>query len=390
MNFIDKVKKIEEKMIESRRYLHQYPELSGEEFETQKYIMKRLDELDIPYRKVGTTSLVAEITGGQSGKTVALRADIDALPIKEKSGASYSSKKEGLMHACGHDAHTAMLLAAAEMLKNLQSKLSGNVRFIFQEAEETFTGAQKLVADGGMDKVDAVFGLHGMPIDVGTYDLNPGYRMAGADTIYLKFEGISGHGSSPHLAKDTILPAAEFVTQLNGMVTKFVDAQSPIVVSVGKFEGGTKANIIAKYSELEITMRYLEEETRQKMHEKMRELADGIAKIYEVKVDLEIEESTISLRNDEEVTRIANESAKKVFGPNKKVHGPVLMGSEDMPYYFEEAPGAYAWLGYANEEKDTVYFPHHEKFNIDEDYMAFGAALHAQFAWDYLKKKNND
>lgn len=390
MNFIDEVKKIEEKMIKSRRYLHQYPELSGEEFETQKYIMKRLDELDIPYRKVGTTSLVAEITGGKSGKTVALRADIDALPIKEKSGASYSSKKEGLMHACGHDAHTAMLLAAAEMLKNLQSKLSGNVRFIFQEAEETFTGAQKLVADGGMDKVDAVFGLHGMPIDVGTYDLNPGYRMAGADTIYLKFEGISGHGSSPHLAKDTILPAAEFVTQLNGMVTKFVDAQSPIVVSVGKFEGGTKANIIAKYSELEITMRYLEEETRQKMHEKMRELADGIAKIYEVKVDLEIEESTISLRNDEEVTRIANESAKKVFGPNKKVHGPVLMGSEDMPYYFEEAPGAYAWLGYANEEKDTVYFPHHEKFNIDEDYMAFGAALHAQFAWDYLKKKNND
>lgn len=390
MNFIDEVKKIEEKMIQSRRYLHQYPELSGEEFETQKYIIKRLDELDIPYRKVGTTSLVAEITGGKSGKTVALRADIDALPIKENSGASYSSKKEGLMHACGHDAHTAMLLAAAEMLKNLQSKLSGNVRFIFQEAEETFTGAQKLVADGGMDKVDAVFGLHGMPIDVGTYDLNPGYRMAGADTIYLNFEGISGHGSSPHLAKDTILPAAEFVTQLNGMVTKFVDAQSPFVVSVGKFEGGTKANIIAKYSELEITMRYLEEETRQKMHEKMRELADGIAKIYEVKVDLEIEESTISLRNDEEVTRIANESAKKVFGPNKKVHGPVLMGSEDMPYYFEEAPGAYAWLGYANEEKDTVYFPHHEKFNIDEDYMAFGAALHAQFAWDYLKKKNND
>lgn len=390
MNFIDKVKKIEEKMIESRRYLHQYPELSGEEFETQKYIMKRLDELDIPYRKVGTTSLVAEITGGKSGKTVALRADIDALPIKEKSGASYSSKKEGLMHACGHDAHTAMLLAAAEMLKNLQSKLSGNIRFIFQEAEETFTGAQKLVADGGMDKVDAVFGLHGMPIDVGTYDLNPGYRMAGADTIYLKFEGISGHGSSPHLAKDTILPAAEFVTQLNGMVTKFVDAQSPIVVSVGKFEGGTKANIVAKYSQLEITMRYLEEETRQKMHEKMRQLVDGIAKIYEVKVDLEIEESTISLRNDEEVTRIANESAKKVFGPNKKVHGPVLMGSEDMPYYFEEAPGAYAWLGYANEEKDTVYFPHHEKFNIDEDYMAFGAALHAQFAWDYLKEKNSD
>lgn len=384
MNFIDKVKEIEPKIIEMRRHLHENPELSGQEFETQKYIMKQLDELNIPYEKVGTTSLVASIKGGGTGKTVALRADIDALPIIEQSGASYSSKKEGLMHACGHDGHTAMLLGAAQMLKEVHDQLPGDVKLFFQEAEETFSGAQKVIADGGMDGVAAVFGMHGMPIDVGTYDINPGYRMAGCDTIYVKFEGVSGHGSLPHKSKDTVLPAAEFVTQLNAMITKFVDAQSPLVLTVGKFDAGTKANIISKYAKLDISMRYIHEETRKTIHEKIRNLANGLAIIYDIKIDVEIEESTISMNNDENIAEIAHKSAEKVFGPNKNIHGPIMMGSEDMPYYFQKAPGAFALVGYANKEKDTSYFPHHEKFNIDEDYMKLGAALHAQFAWDYL------
>ena len=346
--------------------------------------MKQLDELNIPYEKVGTTSLVASIKGGGTGKTVALRADIDALPIIEQSGASYSSKKEGLMHACGHDGHTAMLLGAAQMLKEVHDQLPGDVKLFFQEAEETFSGAQKVIADGCMDGVAAVFGMHGMPIDVGTYDINPGYRMAGCDTIYVKFEGVSGHGSLPHKSKDTVLPAAEFVTQLNAMITKFVDAQSPLVLTVGKFDAGTKANIISKYAKLDISMRYIHEETRKTIHEKIRNLANGLAIIYDIKIDVEIEESTISMNNDENIAEIAHKSAEKVFGPNKNIHGPIMMGSEDMPYYFQKAPGAFALVGYANKEKDTSYFPHHEKFNIDEDYMKLGAALHAQFAWDYL------
>ena len=384
MNFIDKVKEVESKVIEDRRHLHENPELSGQEFETQKYIMKKLEELNIPYEKVGTTSLVGHIKGGKPGKTVALRADIDALPVIEQTGVSYSSKKEGLMHACGHDGHTAMLLGAARMLTEVQNEIPGEVRLLFHEGEEIFSGAKKIVADGGMDGVDAVFGMHGMPIDIGFYDIKPGYRMAGCDTIYVKFEGVSGHGSSPHLAKDTILPAAEFVTQLNAMITKFVNSQSPLVLTVGKFDAGTKANIISKYAKLDISMRYLEEETRRTIHEKIRNLAAGLAIIYDVKIDVDIEESAISMRNDERIAEIANKSAERIFGPNKNVNGPILMGSEDMPYYFKEAPGAYAFLGYLNKEKDTIYFPHHEKFNIDEDYMKLGAALHAQFAWDYL------
>jgi amidohydrolase len=384
MNFIDKVKNVEEKIIEMRRHLHENPELSSQEFETQKYIMKQLDELGIPYEKVGTTSLVGHIKGSKSGKTVALRADIDALPIIEQSGASYSSKNEGVMHACGHDGHTAMLLGAAKMLTDVKDELKGEVRLLFQEAEETFSGAKKIVADGGMDGVDAVFGMHGMPIETGYYDMTPGYRMAGCDTIYVKFAGVSGHGSSPHLAKDTVLPAAEFVTQLNSMITKFVNSQSPVVLTVGKFVGGTKANIVSKYSKLDISMRYLEEDTRRIIHKKLKDLAEGLAKIYDISVDVEIEESTISLNNDTEIAETADKAAIKVFGADRNVNGPILMGSEDMPYYFQEAPGAYAMVGYLNKEKDTIYFPHHEKFNIDEDYLKFGAAYHAQFAWDYL------
>ncbi|MBB6631446.1 amidohydrolase [Clostridium algidicarnis] len=388
MNFIDKVKKFEPKIIENRRYLHQNPELSGQEFETQKYIIKQLDELNIPYEKVGTTSLVGYIKGGKAGKTVALRADIDALPIIEQSGASYSSKKEGLMHACGHDGHTAMLLGAARMLKEVKDELPGDIKLLFQEGEENFTGAQKVIEDGGMDGVDAVFGMHGMPIDVGFYDIEPGYRMAGCDTIHVKFEGVSGHGSTPHLAKDTVLPAAEFVTQLNAMITKFVDSQSPLVLTVGKFDAGTKANIISKYAKLDISMRYLHEETRKAIHEKIHNLAKGLAIIYDIKIDVEIEESTISMNNDEKIAEIANKSAEKIFGPNKNVHGPIMMGSEDMPYYFQKAPGAYALVGYFNKEKNNIYFPHNEKFNIDENYMKLGAALHAQFAWDYLNENS--
>ncbi len=388
MNFIDNVKDVEEKIIDMRRHLHENPELSSQEFETQEYIMEQLDELGIPYEKVGTTSLVGHIKGAKPGKTVALRADIDALPILEQSGAPYSSKNEGVMHACGHDGHTAMLLGAARMLTDVKDDLQGEVRLLFQEAEETFSGAKKIVADGGMDGVDAVFGMHGMPIETGYYDMTPGYRMAGCDTIYVKFAGVSGHGSSPHLAKDTVLPAAEFVTQLNSMITKFVNSQSPVVLTVGKFVGGTKANIVSKYSTLDISMRYLEEDTRKIIHEKLKDLAEGLAKIYDISVDVEIEESTISLNNDTEIAEIADKAAIKVFGADRNVNGPILMGSEDMPYYFQEAPGAYAMVGYLNKEKDTVYFPHHEKFNIDEDYLKFGAAYHAQFAWDYLN--NND
>ncbi|MBL4932784.1 amidohydrolase [Clostridium paridis] len=386
-NILDKAKLNEDYIINFRRDLHENPELSGQEFKTQKKIMKELDKLGIPYKKAGNTSLIATLKGGKSGKTVALRGDIDALPVKEETNVEFKSKTPGLMHACGHDAHTSMLLGAAKILSEMKDEICGEVRFFFQEAEETFSGAKKIIEAGGMEGVDACLGMHGMPeLETGYVNIEPGYRMAGCDTIYVKFEGVSGHGSVPHMAKDTIHPACIFVTDLQGIVTKNINAQDPIVLSVGKFIGGTKANIVAKYTEIDISMRYFNPKVREIAHEAIKRHAKAIAEAYELKVNVRIEESALSLYNDEELAAIADKSATKVFGEGKNKILPKYMGSEDMPYYFQHAKGVYAFVGYRNEEKEAIYFPHHEKFKIDEDYMKYGTALHVQFALDFLNK----
>lgn len=384
-NMLEKAKKIEDYVISFRRVLHENPELSGQEFETQKRIMKELDKLGIPYKKAGNTSLIATLKGGKNGKTVALRADIDALPIKEESGVEYASKVEGVMHACGHDAHTSMLLGAAKILSEMKDEIPGEIRFFFQEGEETFTGAKKIIEAGGMDGVDACLGMHGMAeLETGYVNISPGYRMAGCDTIYVRFEGVSGHASAPHKAKDTVYPACVFVANLQAIATKNVNPQEPIVLSVGRFVGGTKANIIPKYTELDISMRYFDEETRRTVHEAIKRHAKAIADAFEIKVDVNIEESTLSMYNDEELSALADKSITKVFGEGKNIELPKYMGSEDMPYYFQHAKGIYAFLGYRNEKEESIYFPHHEKFRIDESYMKYGTALYAQFAIDFL------
>ena len=384
---LKKAQEVESYVIDMRRYFHENPELSCQEFKTQEKIMEELDALGIPYEKAGSTSLIAKINAGKGSKTVALRADTDALPVIEQSGVPFTSKNPGVMHACGHDAHTAMLLGAAKILAGMKDELPGEVRLFFQEGEEMFAGANKIIAAGGMEGVDAVFGMHGMPgMETGFYDLTPGFRMAGCDTIYIKFEGISGHGSAPHKAKDTIHPACMFVNDIQGIVTKNVDPLESVVLSVGKFVGGTKANIVAKYTELDISMRYFEPQVREIVHAAIRRHAKAIADMYELQVEVNIEPSAVALRNDEVVTQIASEAAEKVFGPQRNIETRKLMGSEDMPFYFQHAPGAFALLGYQNEAKGSIYYPHHEKFNLDEDYFKYGTALHVQFAVDFLNK----
>ena len=386
-DMLKKAQEVESYVIDMRRYFHENPELSCQEFKTQEKIMEELDALGIPYEKAGSTSLIAKINAGKGSKTVALRADTDALPVIEQSGVPFTSKNPGVMHACGHDAHTAMLLGAAKILAGMKDELPGEVRLFFQEGEEMFAGANKIIAAGGMEGVDAVFGMHGMPgMETGFYDLTPGFRMAGCDTIYIKFEGISGHGSAPHKAKDTIHPACMFVNDIQGIVTKNVDPLESVVLSVGKFVGGTKANIVAKYTELDISMRYFDPKVREIVHAGIQRHAKAIADMYELQVEVNIEPSAVALRNDEVVTQIASEAAEKVFGSQRNIETRKLMGSEDMPYYFQHAPGAFALLGYENEAKDSIYYPHHEKFKLDEDYFKFGTALHVQFAVDFLNK----
>lgn len=379
---------IEADIIAFRRELHRQPELSGHETLTQKKIEAELEKLKIPYRHVGQTSLIASLKGEQAGKTVALRADFDALPITEEADIDFISENPGVMHACGHDAHTAMLLGAARLLSSMKDRIKGEVRFIFQEGEENFTGAKQIVEAGGMDGVDAVFAMHGMNnLETGQVSINPGYRLSGSDFIHVKFEGVSGHGATPHLAKDTIHPAALFVTDLQTIVAKNVSSLEPLVLSVGRFHGGTQANIISKYTEIDISMRYFSPDVRRIAHEAVRRHAEAIAAMYEIAVTVEIETGTYSTFNDEKITAIASWSAAKILGEEQNISLGQAMNSEDFSYYLQEAPGVYAFIGYYNEAKGSIYAPHHEKFKLDEDYFKYGAAIFTQFALDFLAEE---
>ncbi|QSX08501.1 amidohydrolase [Alkalibacter rhizosphaerae] len=389
--YVELAQEEEKEIIRIRRMLHQEPELSGQEFKTQQKIMEELDKLQIPYRKAGNTSLIATIRGRNPGKIVALRADMDALPIQEEADVPFPSKIPGVMHACGHDAHVAMLLGAAKILFDIRDSWDGEIRLFFQEGEETFTGAKKIIEAGGMDGVDACFGLHGSPgCKTGYVNIEAGYRMAGCDTIYITFQGVSGHGSAPYLAKDTIHPACLFVTDLQGIVTKNVDPQKPVVLSVGKFVGGTKANIVSKYTKLDISMRYFDKQVRKTVHEALQRHVKAIADAYEIQAEVIIEKSTPSLFNDEALCKLAETAANKIFGEGKNLKQNRQMASEDMAYYFEKARGVFCNIGYINEEKGCIYPPHHEKFKIDEDYMKLGAAFHVQFAVDFLNQKEQE
>ncbi|WAW14540.1 M20 metallopeptidase family protein [Peptostreptococcus equinus] len=382
---LDKAKEVEDFIIKIRRQIHENPELSGEEYETQATILSELEKLDLEIEKVGNTSIIARLVGEKPGKTVALRADMDALPIIEQADIDFKSKNQGVMHACGHDAHASMLLGAAKILSTMKKDIKGEIRFFFQEGEENFSGAKKIIAAGGMEGVDGCFGMHGLPgMDAGYAHIESGYVLTGCDTIFVKFEGVSGHGSAPHLAKDTIHPACMFVTDIQSIVTKNVDPQEPIVVTVGKFNGGTKPNIISKFTDIEMSMRYFDPEARKTVHEAIIRHAKAIADAYEISVDVQIEESTLSLRNDEDMTELAEKTCEKVMGQGKNVPMKRIMASEDMSYYMQHAKGVYINMGYRNVDKGAVYFPHHEKFKIDEDYMKYGAAMFAQFALDFL------
>ena len=382
---LDKVKKYEDYIIRTRRKLHENPELSCQEFNTKKLILEELKKLNFEIKEIEDgTSIIATLKGGKPGKTIALRADFDALPIIEQSDVEFISKNHGVMHACGHDAHTSMLLGAANVLAEMRDEIKGEIRFFFQEGEEIFAGAKKIIAAGGMEGVDACFGMHGMPIPTGTVNIESGYRLSGCDTIYVKFKGVSGHGSAPHLAKDTVHPACLFVTDIQSIITKNINPQEAVVVSAGKINGGTKANIVSKYTEVDLSMRYFNPEARKTVHDAIIRHAKAIAEAYEIKVDVNIEESTPSLNNDESMVNLANEVAKKIMGENCSIPMQRPMASDDMAFYFQRAKGVYAFIGYKNEEKGSIYFPHHEKFKLDEDYFKYGAAMFVQFALDYL------
>lgn len=382
------VQKHKEEMIRFRRDLHQHPELQFQEFRTTDKVAEVLDELGIPYKRTEPTGLIADLVGGKPGKVVALRADMDALPVQElNTDLAYKSLEDGKMHACGHDSHTSMLLTAAKALKEVQSEIKGTVRFIFQPSEENALGAKKMVDQGAVDGVDNVFGIHiwsQMPTN--TVSCRVGSAFASADIFTVDFRGRGGHGAMPADCIDAALIASSFVMNVQSVVSRETEPLDPLVVTVGKMVVGTRFNVIAENARLEGTVRCFSVETRDRVQKAIERYAKQTAAMYGGTAEVDYQYGTLPVINDEKDALFAQSLVKECFGEDSVIQHPPTTGGEDFSYYTENTPGCFALVGSGNPDKDTCWAHHHGMFNIDEDAMEVGAELYAQYAFEYLNQ----
>ena len=370
-----------------RRRLHQYPELSLQEVQTTQALAEELDRLGIPViRFPGHTGLIGVIAGSFPGKTVLLRADIDALPIRENTGLPYAAQN-GAMHACGHDCHAAMLLGAARLLLEHREELPGTVRLLFQAAEETSHGAEYFISQGCLDGVDAAFGIHiwsGLTAPLISVEAGP--RMAACDNFELVVHGTAAHGASPHLGCDGIAAAAAAVTALQGYVARRHDVFQPLVVTIGSIHGGAAPNILADTVTLSGTARCFDEALRARLQGDLEALFSAACLPYGCTAQLHWHSLAPAVVNhDPHLVETGRQAARKLYGPQGLGHLAPLMVSEDFAYYSQHVPTLFCFLGGGNPEINAIYPHHNECFRIDEDALPRGAALYAQFALDYLK-----
>jgi amidohydrolase len=366
-------------MVEIRRDLHRHPELGLEEHRTSERVQAWLTELGIPFRAgLAGTGVLGELPGRPGGPVVALRADLDALPLQDAKEVSYRSETPGRMHACGHDVHTAVLFGAARLLKE-RGDLPGPVKLIFQPAEETVGGAKLLIEEGVLDspRVQAIFGLHVDPgMDVGVVGLKYGQRNASSDDLKIVIHGRSGHGAYPAGSVDAIVVAAHVVTALQTVVSRNTDARSSAVVTLGTIGGGTQGNIIANRVEMVGTVRCLDTPTREQTLTRIRAVAEGVAAGFGGRAEVVISPSYDPVVNHDEMVELVRQNALELVGEERLVvFQRPNMGVEDFGYYLSHVPGAFYSLGVRNEERGIVHPVHHERFDADEEAMAYGAAL---------------
>ncbi|MEM7586646.1 MAG: M20 family metallopeptidase [Acidobacteriota bacterium] len=377
-------------MIEIRRDLHQYPELGLEEQRTATQIQARLDELDIPHIDgIGITGVMG-LLRSPGERTVALRADIDALPIQDAKDVPYRSRVRGKMHACGHDVHTTCLLGAARLLSSLGEELGGTVKLLFQPAEETVGGAQLLIAAGVLEnpQVEAIFGLHVEPdIDVGRFEVRYGQRNASSDNVKLTIHGRSGHGAYPADTVDAIVVAAQVISALQTVVSRNVDARDCAVVSFGTIKGGVAQNVVASKVELVGTVRCLDPEVRSLVLRRVRETAEGVARAFGGEAEVEIDPGYDPLINDDDAVALVQANAARLVGEEHvTTKATPNMGVEDFAYYVSQVPGAFFSLGVRNEAAGIVHSVHTERFDVDEECLAYGAAIQTLNALSILRR----
>ena len=372
-----------EEIVEIRRELHRFPEMGNSEFRTTEIIMNCLDKWGVKYERLLETGVVATVEGAKGGKTVALRADIDALPIEEKTELPFSSHNEGIMHACGHDIHTAVLLGTAKILSKNKDKFCGKVKLIFEPDEELLGGAERLIEKGAMKGVSAVFGLHVRPeLPKGHVQVKYGKSYAAADVFEVDVIGKSVHGAEPQKGIDALLIASHIVTALQTVVSRNLAPTESAVLSVCTFNAGTVCNQIAGKATFGGIMRSLGKETREKLKSLLTSTAMGIAESMGAKCEVRIRESYPGITNDNEMTAFLKECAEDILGKeNVSVSETPLMTSEDFGFYLNEAPGSFYHVGC-----ECDYPLHSDRFNPDESAILTGMLVDLKAVNEFLNR----
>ena len=379
------------RIVSDRRTIHSHPEMAYEEEQTSTLVQARLRDLGIPFRAgLAKTGVVAQIKGeGGDGPCVLLRADMDALPIEERSGVPFASEIPGVMHACGHDAHTAMLLGAAQLLLERRSQFAGTVKLMFQPAEEGGAGAARMIEDGvlGDPKVDAAFMLHVRPeLDAGQVSYAAGPLLAGADAFTITVEGRGAHAARPHQSIDPVVIGAQIVLALQTLVSREVDPTIPAVVTVGSFNAGNRSNVIADQAVLKGTIRAFDDDLFAYLEQRLREVVTGVASALRATAGIGFEMRYPPSICDPAMAEQLGESARSLLGPDAVHMSEPQMGAEDFAFVLQKVPGAMLWLGVKNPGWAEPKPLHTAIFDIDESALPIGSSTLAGVALDYLAK----
>ena len=388
MEFIKNTSNYVNEVIELRRWLHQHPEKGFNEFKTSDFICNYLDQLNISYKKSDKTGIIAEINTGRAGKTIALRADIDALPVVEETNLPFKSQNQGFMHACGHDSHTAMLMATIKFVKEHLNEYKGSFRFLFQAAEETPPGgAIALINDGALKGVDYVYGLHCSPeLPVGSISVIDGPMMAAADKFEATIIGKGGHGASPHQTVDAVVLTAQVINNLQTIVSRNVNPQHAAVLTIGQISGGFRFNVIAEKVKLGGTIRTLLPEVRELVKAKMQNIIKNTVKAQGGDYEFTYTNGYPPLINHKESVDVLRKVGKELLGERnvKEIPFASMLG-EDFAYYVEQKPGSFFRLG-TKLRQGEQYPLHHSKFTIDEDALEYGIKMFVGLLYYHNKK----
>ncbi len=387
IDFMADAEALRSELIARRRDFHQHPELAFEEHRTAGIVADELNDLGLEVQTgIGKTGVVGILEGAADGPTVLYRADMDALPIQEENETDYISQRSGLMHACGHDGHTAIALGIAKVLSNHRDNLNGRVKFVFQPAEERGSGAESMIADGALESPapDYCLGIHlWNDLEVGAVSAVSGPTMSGAGVFEITITGVGGHGAMPHQTADPILCAAQVIVALQSIVSRNVDPQDMVVITIGTIQGGSARNIIPQSVSFTGSFRLFRESTRELIKTRMRQVAEGVASGMGCRADVHFGLGIGPVINDAAVTERARRVINAI-GENLEVVEQPWMASEDVGLFMQRNPSAYLLVGSANHERKLDYPHHHPRFDIDEDVLPLSVGLMSAVIADYL------